>query len=69
MYVFLIKEERCFDKYNETWEKISNIIKNNNNELIYNKKYLKSERNSTQKKAFNVFIPVIPVMLYQYQYY
>ena len=24
---FVIKEEKVFDKYNETWEKVSNIIK------------------------------------------
>ena len=29
---FMIKEEKCFDKYNELWEKVSNTIK----ELIVN---------------------------------
>ena len=24
---FIIKEEKAFDKYNEIWEKVSNIIK------------------------------------------
>ena len=27
-----------------------------NSELLYNKKYLKAEKNSTQKKAFNIFV-------------
>ena len=32
---FLIKEEKVFDKCNEIWEKVSNIIKKINSELIY----------------------------------
>ena len=38
------------------WENVSNIIKKINGELISNKKYLKAEKDSTQKKAFNVFM-------------
>ena len=26
---FMIKEEKSFDKYNEIWQKVSSIIKNN----------------------------------------
>ena len=26
---FMIKEEKGFDKYNEIWQKVSSIIKNN----------------------------------------
>ena len=36
-------------------EKLSNIIKKINCELIYSKKYLKLKKDSTEKKAFNVF--------------
>ena len=53
---FMIKGEKFFDKCMTTWEKVSNIIKNFNSKLIYNKKYQKLKRDSTQKKAFNVFI-------------
>ena len=56
---FMIKDKTFFDQYMKIWEKVSNIIKNIFDiELIYNKKYLKAEKNVTQKKAFNV-IPVI----------
>ena len=53
---FWIKNEKCFDKYNQTWDKVSNIIKKNLTELIYNKKYLKGEKKLTQKKVFIVFL-------------
>ena len=56
MYL-LIKEEKVFDKYNETWEKVSNIIKKEfNSKLVYNKKNLKAEKKSTQKKALDVIL-------------
>ena len=39
MYVFL-------DKYNEIWEKVSNVMKKEfNSKPVYNKKYLKAEKN------------------------
>ena len=54
---FMIKEEKKFDKYMaKKWEKVCNIIKKINSELVYNKKRLKAEKDSTQKKNFNVFI-------------
>ena len=54
---FLIKDEIFFDKYYEIWEKVSNIIKRKiNRKLVYNKKYLKAEKKSTQKKTFSVFV-------------
>ena len=55
---FMIKDEKFFNKYMKVWEKVSNIIKDIfNSEIIYNKRYLKAEKkNSTPKKAFNVFI-------------
>ena len=45
--------KKCFDKYNEIWCKVSNIIKKekkNNRELIYNKKYLKAEKNQSKRR-------------------
>ena len=45
---FMIKYEIFFDKYMTIWEKVSNTIKRKfNSELIYNKKYLKAEKDST----------------------
>ena len=34
---FMIIDEECFDKYMTVWEKVGNIIKKTNGELIYNK--------------------------------
>ena len=56
-----MKDEEFVGKYKEILEKVSDIIKKLNNELIYNKKYLKAEtklitKTSTQKNALNVFI-------------
>ena len=54
---FLLKDENFFDKYNEIWEKVINIIKYKVNwKLIYDKRLLKAENKSTQKRAFIVFI-------------
>ena len=53
---FRIKDENFFDKYMKLLEKVSNMIKKINSELIYNNKYLKVEKSSSQKKALNVFI-------------
>ena len=44
------------------WEKVSNIIKKINNEIIYNKKYLKAEETFNAKESFQCFY--IPVMLF-----
>ena len=52
----MIKEEKNFDRYMAICEKVCNIIKKINSELVYNKKRLKAEKDSTQKKIFNVFI-------------
>ena len=35
---FMIKEENVFDKHMNIWEKINNMIKKINSELIYSKK-------------------------------
>ena len=34
MYI-LIKDKKCFDKYNEIWDKVSNIIKKRLIETLY----------------------------------
>ena len=45
---FLIKNEKLLEKYNEIWEKVSNIIKKEfNTEPVHNKNYLKAGRKST----------------------
>ena len=44
------------------WEKVSNMIKNNNRELIYNEKYLKAEKSLNTKESFQCFY--IPVILF-----
>ena len=49
---FFIKEQKVFDEYNEFWERVSNIIKKINSELIYNKKYLKAEERINTKEGF-----------------
>ena len=50
---FMIKEGKLFDKCINFVGSFFNVMKNIfNSELIYNKKYLKAEKNSTQKKAF-----------------
>ena len=54
---FMIKDENNFNEYMKIWEKVSNIMKNKfNSEFICHKKYLKAEKNSTQMKAFIIFI-------------
>ena len=48
---FLTKEEKCLENYNEIWENVNNSIKKEfNNELVYNKKYLKTEIKSYEQK-------------------
>ena len=40
-----MKDENFLEKYNEIWEKISNIIKKEfNSEPVHNKQYLKAEK-------------------------
>ena len=38
------------------WEKVSKIIKKNNNELIYNKKYLKAEKKIQHKRKLSMVL-------------
>ena len=48
---FLIKDEELFEKYNEIWEKVKNIIKKEfDSELVYNEKYLKAKIKSYSGK-------------------
>ena len=57
---FKIKDENISDKYMVIWEKVSNVIKKINSELIYNKKYLKAEKRFDKKDGFQCFyMPVI----------
>ena len=56
---FMIKDEKKIDRY-IIWEKVSNIIKKINSELIYNKKYLNAEKRFNTRESFQCFyIPVI----------
>ena len=52
---FLIKEEKSLEKYNEMWEKVSNIIKRN---LIVNlhiiKKNLRAEKKNQRKRRLSM---------------
>ena len=34
---FMIKDKKFFDKHLKIWERVSNIIKTINSELVYNK--------------------------------
>ena len=52
---FMIKEKKNFDEYNETLEKVSNIVKKFNSELVYNKKYIKAENKISSKESFQCF--------------
>ena len=47
---FMIKGENFFDKYMKIWEKVNNIIKKVNSEVIYNKKYLKAKKVYRKRK-------------------
>ena len=54
MYIFLIKDEECFDKYNEIRKKLAILSqkkkKRINDELTCNKRYLKTEKNQHKRK-------------------
>ena len=52
----MIKDEKKLDKYMTTWEKVSNLIKKINCELIYNKKYLKAEKKIQRKRKVSMFL-------------
>ena len=51
----MIKVEKTFDEYMIIWENVSNIIKQNDSDLLYNKKYLKAEKRFNTKEGFQCF--------------
>ena len=51
MHVFYDKRIIFFDKYMKIWEKVSNIIKKINIELIYDKTYLKAKKKNQHKSV------------------
>ena len=59
--IFWSKKRKHFDKYNEIWEKVSNIIKQIISELVYNKKYMKADNKINTKESFQWFYS--PVLL------
>ena len=62
---FIIREEKVFDKYMEILEKVSNIVKGINNELIYGKKYLIAKK-TFAKGSFECFyrkVMPVPIIL------
>ena len=63
---FMIKDEKCFEKYMAIWEKVSNIMKKVNSELMYNKSHLKAEKRCNTKESFHCY--QIPVTLFDSVY-
>ena len=62
---FVINEEKVFDKRNEIWKNVSNVVaKKINSELVYNEKCIKAENKINAKESFQCFyIPVILIDL------
>ena len=56
VYLFFNKRRKSFIKSVEMLEKDSKNIKKVNSDFIYSKKYLKTEKISTQKEDFNVYM-------------
>ena len=53
---FLIKDDELLEKHNEIWKKVKNSIKKEfDNELVYNKKYLKAKKNNITEKSTQIF--------------
>ena len=53
---FLIKVKQLLEKYNEIWQKVSNIIKKNfAGEPVYNEKYLKNKIKCYKRKLTQIF--------------
>ena len=53
---FLIKDENVFDKYGETWEKVSYITKKKfNRELRHYKIFIKVEKNQHKRNLLLYF--------------
>ena len=54
--MFLIKDEKLLEKYNEIWKKVSNIIKNEfDSKPVYNEKYLKTKIKFIMEKSTQIF--------------
>ena len=53
---FLIKDDELLEKYNEIWEKVRNITKNEfDSEPVYNKKYLRTKIKSYSEQISTNF--------------
>ena len=53
---FLIRDDELLEKHNEIWKKVKNSIKKEfDNELVYNKKYLKAKKNNITEKSTQIF--------------
>ena len=63
----MIKELKVFNKNMEILEKVSNIVKKINSELIYDKKYIETEKTFNMKESFQCFyekgIPVQVILI------
>ena len=52
----LIKDNQLLEKYDEIWDKVSNVIKKGfDSEHVYNEKYLKSEIKSYETRVSTNF--------------
>ena len=61
---FMIKEAKAFDKFMDIWEKVSNIIKDIDSELIYSKKYVTAKTILNTKEILQCFYrKVIPALV------
>ena len=53
---FSIKDNKLLEKCNETWDKVSKVIKKGfNSDPAYNGKYLKTKMNSYEEKVNTIF--------------
>ena len=54
---FLIKDNELLEKYNKTWDKVSNTIKKwFDSEDVYHEKYLQTKIKSWKEKSIQIFI-------------
>ena len=60
----MLKEVNVFDKFMGIWEKVSNIIKEIDSELIYSKKYATAKTIPNTKEILQCFYrKVIPALV------
>ena len=58
MYVFLLRDEILLEIYNETWRKVSNIIKKKfESKPLYNEEYLRKSHNGKINTSFQTNKP------------